>query len=171
MMYIFIIICLLSQIILGDMAMGVSEEHLYNCFIYMFFHSGWLHLIINVLSLVILWKPIAKLWEKRYNKGRVWLWILCYLGSVLAGIICVGDVPTVGASGLVFFLLGVLLMLNPTIAQLKRYVWVGITVVAQIIIGHSNVKLHITTFVMGMLIIICRESINRLNEYRGIYKY
>jgi membrane associated rhomboid family serine protease len=59
--------------------------------------------------------------------------------------------PTVGASGMVFFLLGMLIILNPTLQQLKNYIYVVLAVIVSIIFGNSNVSLHALSFVFGAL--------------------
>ena len=158
MIYIFLIVCLCVYAFTGDCTwMGVSVEHMNHAYIYQFAHASWLHLIINALSLLLMYKPIKRIYEERFGNARSWEFLaILYLGSVLAGLLTPKELPTVGASGMVFFLLGELIMLRPTLKQLQGYIYVALAVIIQIIRGHSNVALHIVAFILGALWIIIR---------------
>lgn len=137
--------------------MGVGVEHMNNAYTYMFAHASWRHLLINALSLVLMYNPIKKIYEERFGNTQPWEFLgVLYFGSVLAGLLTAQDLPTVGASGMVFFMLGELIMLRPTMKQLLGYIYVAIAIIVQIIRGHSNVALHIVAFVLGALWIIIR---------------
>lgn len=71
-------------------------------------------------------------------------------------------VPTVGASGIVFALLGMLLMLNPTLRQLRNYIYVALTVILQLFFGHSNIALHLLAFTFGALAVILRSAAQKI---------
>lgn len=156
MIYLFIIICVCVYMFAPDaLAYGVTDTSLWNAFLYPFAHAGWKHLLINSLSLLIMFNPIYRLYVRRFESGNSILFFFsCYIGAVLAGLWTATDVPTVGSSGIVFFLLGVLLMLQPTMRQLQNFIFVALAVIIQIIRGKSNVALHIVAFVFGCLYII-----------------
>lgn len=158
MIYIFIIVCVCIYAFMPDCTcMGVDIEHLSNAFIYQLAHASWAHLIINALSLILMFNPIRRIYEQRFGDTSQFRFLaIPYLGSVLAALFCAKDVPTVGASGIVFFLLGELIMLRPTLKQLQGYIYVTLAVIIQIIRGKTNVALHITAFVLGALFIIIR---------------
>lgn len=172
MIYIFLIVCLCVYIFMPDcICMGVSIEHMSNAYIYQFAHASWLHLIINALSLALVFNPVYKIFEQRFGETRqIYFFIMMYLGSVLAALFTAQDLPTVGASGMLFFLLGQLIMLRPTLAQLQGYIYVAIAIIVQIIRGKSNVALHIVAFILGALSIIitllCKQYIN--NTYDSL---
>lgn len=166
MIYIFLIICLCVYAFMPDCTcMGVSVEHLGNAFIYQFAHASWLHLIINALSLALMFNPIRRIYEERFGETNQWFFcFFSYAGSVLAALLSSVDVPTVGASGMVFFLLGELIILRPTLKQLQGYIYVVLAIIIQIIRGNSNVALHIVAFILGALWIILRTLCKRHSE-------
>lgn len=145
--------------------MGVSLEHMTNAYIYQFAHASWLHLIINALSLILMFNPIRKIYEERFGETSQWVFFaISYLGSILAALLTPQSIPTVGASGIVFFLLGELIMLRPTLKQLQGYIYVALAIIVQIIRGKSNVALHIMAFILGALFIILRTLCKRHSE-------
>ena len=145
--------------------MGVSIECMRNAYIYQFAHASWLHLIINSLSLVLMFNPIHKVYDECFGETSRWsFFVFSYAGSVLAALLCAQDIPTVGASGIVFFLLGELIMLRPTMRQLQGYIYVALAIVIQLIRGNSNVSLHIVAFVLGALFIIFKKLCKQYNN-------
>ena len=170
MIYIFLIVCVCVYAFVPDSAcMGVSTEAMNNAYIYQFAHGSLLHLAINALSLVLMFNPILKVYRERLGYVSQFRFLLvAYLGSVLAALFCAQSIPTVGASGIVFFLLGELLLLRPTWRQLQSYIYVLLAVIIQIIRGKSNVALHIVAFILGALFIIiqtlCKQYNNRFEE-------
>lgn len=150
----------------GIELLGVSNAAPWHCFTYPFMHISWLHLCINALALILMYNPIRDIYCARYDKSHTHFFLAVYSCAVLAGVCCASDVPTVGASGLVFTLLGILLPLNPTLRQLRNYIWVVLAVIIQAFLGKSNVPLHICAFLFGALIIVflnAREQI-RIKE-------
>jgi membrane associated rhomboid family serine protease len=136
-----------------------------NAYIYQFAHASWMHLFINALSLYLMFNPIKKVYEERFgHTGSFSFFSYAYLGSVLAALLTPQTIPTVGASGIVFFLLGELIMLRPTLRQLQGYIYVAIAIIIQIIRGKSNVALHIVAFILGVLFIITRLLCKQYKE-------
>lgn len=169
MMYLFIVICVCVYALMPDcLVLGVSTESLNNAFIYQIAHGSWQHLFINSLSLIMMFKPIHTIYEERFGETSQCTFIcFSYIGSVLAALLSARHIPTVGASGIVFFLLGMLIMLRPTLKQLQGYIFVLIAIIVQIIQGKSNVALHIIAFILGALFIItqllCKQYKERLD--------
>lgn len=166
MIYIFIIVCICIYAFMPDCTcMGVSIDAMRNAYIYQIAHASWLHLGINMLSLVLMFNPIMKVYEERFGYISQFRFLLIsYLGSVLAALLTAIDIPTVGASGIVFFLLGELLMLRPTLQQLQGYIYVALAIIIQLIRGKSNVALHIVAFILGALFIITRTLCRNYKE-------
>lgn len=137
------------------LAWGVTADALPMAFSYQFVHASWRHLLVNSLSLALMFNPIFGLYEKRFEGGsKLSFFLAMYAGSVLAALFTATSTPTVGASGMAFFLLGVFLILQPTMRTVKNFIFVGIAILVQIIRGNSNVALHIVAFVFGCLYII-----------------
>ena len=151
-------------------AYGVSVDRLANCLCYMYMHASWLHLAINTLSLFLLWPPVRRLYIMRYNTHTHFLSGATYLSAILAGAFCATATPTVGMSGMVFFLLGALLALNPIKQQLINYVWVFLAVLVQVFFGHSNVPLHLFAFAEGALYICIREFLYQYKTHTGVFQ-
>lgn len=172
MIYLILIVSIVLYVALQQptlFSLGVSDSCLGNAFIYMFAHTSWLHLFINFLSIAMLWVPIRNLYTGRYNVRPITLGLSTYCAAVLAGIVTASQVPTVGMSGCVFFLLGVLLMMNPTKKQLLNYIWLVATVIMQWCFGKSNVTLHLFAFVEGMLFVCIREFIYQYKNHIGLF--
>lgn len=172
MIFIISIIAVLLFILMPQDVMvgyGVSNDNLLNAYCYMLMHASWLHLLVNVISVLILWFPIRRLYILRYNTEAGVLHYAAYFAAILAGLACAADIPTVGMSGCVFFLLGVLLMLNPTKRQALNYLWIVATVIFQWYLGKSNVVLHIFAFVEGCVFVCIREFIYQYTHDTGLF--
>lgn len=158
MIYIYSIICIILCVSCSTdtlIGLGVCNDNLSGAFSYQIAHISFVHLAINILSLCIMYKPVLNLYRLRIKDiPERRFFFLCYAVSILAGIIAAGGTPTIGASGIVFCLLGMLIMLNPTLNQLKSYIYVAAAIVLQFIFGKSNIALHLVAFAAGALCII-----------------
>ncbi len=143
-------------------AMGVADCRLWACLTYPLAHASWLHLAINALALGMMYPPVRNLYCCRYNASAWHFFGVVYLIAVLAGLMAAASVPTVGASGMVFALLGMLLALNPTRRQVRNYLWVALAVGVQIYFGQSNVALHLVAFGLGGMAIVVRQAHEQL---------
>lgn len=173
MIYIITILSILLFIFMPlDMMIsyGVSIENYHYALTYPFLHASWLHLIINVLSMMILWFPIRRIYIMRYNEVPHNLHVATYISAVIAGLFCATTVPTVGMSGCVFFLLGVLLMLNPTKRQALNYLWLVATVAVQWYFGKSNTALHLFAFAEGVVYMCIREFLYQYKSSTGLFE-
>ena len=142
----------ISQFCIGHFALCTSNP--WGCLTYSFFHVSWLHFLINLLALVLMYAPVRNIYCCRFNRSHTHFLLVLYACAVLAGLCAAADTPTVGASGIVFALLGMLLMLNPTLRQLRNYIYVAISIIIQIFFGHSNIALHLTAFAFGAIAVI-----------------
>lgn len=150
-------------------AYGVSDSDLINAYCYVLMHASWSHLLINCLSILIMWVPFRRMYCLRYDTNGYDISLAVYLSAVIAGLVCATAIPTVGMSGCVFFLLGAILMLNPTWKQLRNYVWVLLSVLIQIYFGKSNVALHLFAFAEGCIYICVREFIYQYTHDTGLF--
>jgi membrane associated rhomboid family serine protease len=158
MMLIFCIICVVVYFLHPSPDVyGVSLHNLCGIFSYQFLHGNLLHLGINIASLLLLYKPFKIIYGNRFNYDNdVVLFLIIYAGSILAALVTPLSIPTVGASGMVFFILGAILGLRPTKQQFINYIWVFLGVIVSVIMGHSNTLLHIAAFLIGVLFAIIR---------------
>lgn len=157
MIVLFVIACIVLFIIEPcNPAFGLSRDQIFGMFSYHFMHVNVLHLIMNMLSLAIIYKPIHHLYIRKLGHFTTPpFFIAIYVLATIAGAAAALHTPTYGASGIVFVLLGMLLALNPTKQQIKNYIYVGIAVVISIFTGKSNVLLHILAFALGGIYILC----------------
>lgn len=171
MIYLYYIICFALYIFCSYTflnEMGVSEGHLIGAFTYQFAHTSLLHLVLNTFCLSVMFNPIHNLYTLRFGWcERGWLFVTCYALSVLAAFPTAMDVPTIGGSGIVFTLLGMLLALNPTKRQLKAFIWVAAAVAVQWWFGKSNTMLHLTAMLFGSLWIIARILYVNIRNHRN----
>ena len=158
MIYLFYLACIVLYIVSPcNLALGVSVDHMVGIFTYQFMHANVLHLIVNILSLCLMYNPIKKIYETRFSAIRIPnLFVVLYISSVMVGGFCALPEPTVGASGMVFFILGAILGLRPTKQQFINYIWIFLGVIVSAIAGHSNTLLHIVAFLIGVVFAILR---------------
>lgn len=163
-MIVFCIVCIIIFLLSpSPEAYGVSLHNLDGVFTYQFLHGNWLHLAVNVLSLVLLYKPFKIIYGNIFNSdNNIVLLLIIYAGSVLAALITPLDIPTVGASGMVFFILGAILALRPTKQQFINYIWVFLGIIVSAIMGHANTPLHVAAFFIGVLFGIIRIAYDNI---------
>lgn len=144
---------------------GITNDSLLHCFTYPIAHASFLHWSVNAIALVTMWNPVCNIYIKKFyaSSHTSPAWIRCkiffivYIGAVIASLFTAKEIPTVGASGIVFFLLGMLLILNPTQRQLISFIPVAIAMLMQFFFSNSNIFLHILSFIFGVLFIIIKS--------------
>lgn len=100
------------------------------------------------------------IWQHRL--GTHDFFINMYCCAVFAGLFAAKQTPTIGLSGIVFAILGALLLLNPTKRQLQNYIYLALAVVIQLFFGKSNTLLHICAFALGALTVIIHRASDML---------
>lgn len=161
---IYIITCICIYLFVSNnLALGFSHEHMAGVLTYSFAHASALHLFINMLCVYIMYKPIHNMYSKSFGViSSCGFFCIIFTAAVVAALPSAAALPTVGGSGLVWVMLGMLLLLNPTMGQLRSYIYVAIAFVIQIIFGSSNVRLHAYAFIAGALIIIIRKAYDHI---------
>jgi len=163
MRYLLPILCIILYIFVPQEYVtlaGVSNGQLINCIGYHYFHASWAHVLVNALAFYLIYTPVRTIWQKRLADD--WFFINMYICATLAGISAAQDTPTVGLSGIIFAILGALILLNPTKKQLQNYVYIAIAVVLQCFFGRSNVLLHLYAFAFGALAVVLHVAVDRL---------
>jgi membrane associated rhomboid family serine protease len=136
---------------------GASLHNIDGIFSYQFLHANIYHLAINIVSLWLIYKPFKIIYGNRFNyENDLVLFAIVYISSVLSALFTLSSTPTVGASGMVFFILGAILGLRPTKQQFINYIWIFLGVIVSAIAGHSNTLLHIVAFLIGVVFAILR---------------
>jgi membrane associated rhomboid family serine protease len=121
-------------------------------FTYMFQHAGWIHLIVNGISFFGVWRTLSRF-------VPAWRLATAFPIAAAGSFFCAHDLPTVGASGVVYALLGCFVAL---LAQRRiRFTEKGrpAVFVASLVLAlawsavrrESNFELHVFAFgVMGV---------------------
>lgn len=167
MIYLYLLISLVVCLIVPNESLylfGITNDSLWHCYTYPITHASFLHWLVNAIALVTMWNPICNIYIKKFYASSQTspAWIRCkiffivYIGAVIASLFTAKGIPTVGASGMVFFLLGMLLILNPTKRQLISFIPVAIAMLIQFFFSNSNIFLHILSFIYGVIFIIIR---------------
>lgn len=126
-----------------DFGYSISDGHLANRVMYAFIHTNIVHLVANMLSFYFLYKTSLLLVARKVLN----IAILIIIPLVTLGTACV--LPTIGLSGVCFFLFGILFSANPK--ALLYYVVLSIAVhIAYFLFRYNvNVLVHITGFSYG----------------------
>lgn len=125
-------------------------------FIYMFPHSGLIHLLINSIAYFSLFKFLQQIYNKWF------LLIIPYATAIIMSFFASYSLPTIGASGMVYAMLGfyIATVINGRITFVERWhFWIF---VVGLILGFtvsffkesSNTLLHILCFISGVIIIL-----------------
>ena len=101
MKYLFVILFVLIYIFF-DVSLGyTTNSPMYAHLTFMFQHAGFIHLTINSLSFLSIFRILEKCISKYY------LVIIIVSSSYIASFLSVYDTPTVGASGMVYAMIGI----------------------------------------------------------------
>ena len=138
-------------------ALGIAlSSPIYTAFTYPLAHASFFHLAMNSLALTLLYQPAIKLYKQRFSTYRSPLVIVAYLCAVVAGLFSQAEIPTVGASGIAYALLGMIVILAPNKKQFATLLLLCIATIIQSFNAHINTRLHIIAFVLGITFICVR---------------
>lgn len=150
---IFIFVFILFGLNLGYTATSPLQTHI----TYMFQHAGIIHLIINSLAFISMFRQV----EKHLNKYLLsTLIILCgFISSFLA----MYQIPTVGSSSMVYAMLGIYLGLitfsdKIKIADTRKFLLFISCIIVVLSVSYfkhnSNFLIHIYSLLIGFIISI-----------------
>ena len=155
MKYIYVLIFIVVFILFGLEIGYTNHSPIYTHATYMFQHSGIVHLIINSLAFIGMFRTM----EKFVNK-----WILSaaiIISAFTMSFVAMYDIPTVGASAMIYTMIGMFLGMttfcnNIKIADTKKYLLFISVVVISLTISffkhNSNFTLHVASMVLGFII-------------------
>lgn len=143
----FIIIYLISDLSLGYYYLSPLYTH----FTYMFQHAGWMHLILNSLAFITLYRVLSK-----YIK---YLLLVIIVIGFCASFLSVYLVPTVGASSMVYAMLGMCVGLEITkqwkLKNIKMFLFSVCLMLCISFFKHSsNFGLHVWSLVFGLAYVL-----------------
>lgn len=107
-------------------------------FTYAFFHASWLHLLINSYSFYFVYN------ERIFKSFTIWIAIII---SILASCIFTPRLPTVGASGIIFAMIGINTVLT---RQATYHLCVCLALCSGFIMQGVNATLYLSCFLLGL---------------------
>ncbi|MCX6749336.1 MAG: rhomboid family intramembrane serine protease [Candidatus Pacearchaeota archaeon] len=159
-----------------------AGKYLWTFITSMFMHAGFFHLFVNMLSLLFVGSFVEKiLGKKRYLYFYLISGILACLFFVLSSLILASDMNTfaVGASGALFGIIGLLVVLTPNLPVYvmfipipikMKYAAPGMLVVLWLISVAGNVPIGNTAHLGGLLAGLIYGTYLR-NKYKRKTKY
>ena len=129
-----------------------NSEPFYGYFTYHFFHVNWVHLLLNSLALITLYRMINQVlpWWK--------IMLFSYLYSTLAAPLASQPISTIGSSGMISSMIGLFYALilrgDLTINNKKQFIiftsstfiWLAVSLISPI----SNGLLHLLSIVFSL---------------------
>ena len=127
--------------------LGYSDtSKAYTRLTYIFAHSSFWHMILNVITLNLLMNTAKKIHLKLPL-------LVSYISAVIGTVFATYSIPTVGLSGMCFALLGAILV---KVHNKEFLISVGVVLIAQaitfIVSSNVNVLLHISSLIIGFII-------------------
>lgn len=126
--------------------LGYSDtSKIYTRLTYVFAHSSFWHMIMNVITLNLLMNTAKKIHLKLPL-------LVSYISAVIGTVFATYSIPTVGLSGICFALLGAILV---KVHNKEFLISVGVVLIAQaitfIVNSNVNVLLHISSLIIGFI--------------------
>jgi membrane associated rhomboid family serine protease len=160
----------------------VNGKYLWTFITSMFMHAGFFHLLINMLSLMFIGSLVEKIiGRKRYFWFYILSGIFAGLFFVLLSLVFSGDfgVYAVGASGALFGLIGLLMLLTPNLPVYvmfipipikMKYAAPGMLIILWIISIAGNVSIGNTAHLGGLVAGLIYGAFLRV-KYKNKTKY
>jgi len=149
-----IVICLLMALAVPFSAtMAVSAgSPTYTHYIYMFGHASWLHYAVNIWSLMVL-----------HNLFRWYRVIAAYLWAVVLSYFVHFDKPLLGASVIVCFFIGMIILNLWKKQRLSAILTVVILFLTCFLPGFAGI-IHIQAFLFGLLFFLIEMLICHIHK-------
>lgn len=141
----------ISVHLLFDIDLGYStSSKLYTHFTYQFQHTGWIHLLINTIAYASIYKVLVK--------AMPWHLLITYSYSisVVASFLSMYNTPTVGASGIIYAMIGMFLSISLIGKKLK-------------VVNHRKFLLFILCVAISLITSEFRESVNNACHIFSIF--
>lgn len=157
MKYIYVLIFMIIYIFFGLELGYTHQSPLYTHFTYMFQHSGMAHLLINSFAFIGMFRTMGKF----VNKWTLSVSIITV--SFVASFIAIYNIPTVGASAMIYTMIGMFFGMttyskNIKIADTKKYLLFLSVILISLTISffkhNSNFVLHLSSMILGFIISI-----------------
>lgn len=139
----------------GDTSWGYTRESaLYTHFTYIFQHASLLHLIVNSSSFLALFRAHEKITPTRIILS------ISITSAVIASFFTAKDIPTIGASGMIYAMIGSLtslLIKKKAIIKKRLSMFVfllgtSLSLTISLFQPNSNFSLHLLSMILGATI-------------------
>ncbi|MFA5617517.1 MAG: rhomboid family intramembrane serine protease [Syntrophorhabdaceae bacterium] len=153
-----IILSFVTVYILYGRELGFTDcSPLWTHFTYSFQHASIIHLVVNCLVFFSVSQTMIRL-IKPYV-----LFPIIYIIAVLTSFAAMKDIPTVGASGMIYAVFGmqtVIVVFNKATAKQKRLFFFGIALMLTVSFfnGGSSFIVHAASFTYGALFWLIKRS-------------
>jgi membrane associated rhomboid family serine protease len=138
-----------------------TSSPLWTHFTYSFQHAGLFHLIINTLVFINVFRTmdIFLSWKEQL--------LSIYVIAVIASFGAVRAIPTVGASGMIYAMFGmmaVIVTLNKSLPKQKAIFFcsIGIMMIVSLFNSNSNFMVHVLSFTLGALYYLAHKQFNKI---------
>ncbi len=170
MKYVFVLIFIIVFAFFDTSIGYTTTSPAYTHAFYMFQHANALHLVINSIAFISIFRTM----ERFVNKWE--LSIISMVIAFAASFISMYEIPTVGASGMIYAMIGIFFGLvvskEITIADKKKFATFAVSISVCLLISflkhNSNFFLHIYCLLFGLLtsqIVTCRRvTSKRVNK-------
>ena len=144
-----------------DVSLGFSgTSEWWTHFTFAFQHAGWPHLIINSLVFINSFGSL-----ERRVKWYVLLPVI-YMASLVSSLFFIPDLPTVGCSGMIYAMFGMLLVIvikNNARKQQKIMFCASLALmlILSFLSKNSNFFVHVISFALGVLFWVIRTYFRR----------
>lgn len=155
MKYLFVIVFIVTHCLFGLELGYTTNSPLYTHFTYMFQHASVVHLVLNSIAFISMFHILQRLIKRWYIVVSM---VLC---GFVASFLSVKAIPTVGASAMVYAMIGTyvgLTLLSPQIkiADTRKYLLfiscVGLGLLASLLNVNSNFLVHLYSLILGVVI-------------------
>ena len=150
--YILSLIFILGYIIFGNEIGFATNSPWWTHFTYSFGHASVLHLVINTLVFINVFRVMEK-----FLSWKVLLPVI-YLGASIASFasVAIKTIPTVGSSGMIYAMFGMMsfiVLFNSSTWKQKRVFFISIAFMLLVSFFNkgSNFEVHVLSFLIGVL--------------------
>ena len=162
MKYLFINFCIFLWIVQVKIGYAIGTD-IKTHFAFMFCHVGFIHLAMNMFV-------FYQLYDVLHKKLGLFLLPSCVIISFVSSFLCEYSIPTMGASGIIFSMIGMVFAFYKF--EKKAYITNSIMFALSFIIGyftHQNILLHFVCMVAGFIIgLIIKNNGQRKNNIERI---
>jgi len=158
--YLFVLI-LFAVFLLSDTSLGFSATSpWWTHLTFAFQHAGWVHLIINSIVFINSFGSL-----ERRVKWYVLLPVI-YMASLVSSLFFIPDLPTVGCSGMIYAMFGMLLVIvirnNARKEQKIMFcASLALMLIFSLFSKNSNFFVHVISFALGVLFWVIRTYFQR----------